>query len=134
MSEINDQKFSPDGIVATLTALPKQLQDSDNAIAAAEKNVKELEETLDIEKVNVSLNATLDGKNAEARKAQLDKALSESQEVKFAKATLASAKIRLEGLQAENKQLSRSFAAWCHVAELKAAQMILMSKGKKATR
>lgn len=129
MSEINDQKFSPDGIVATLTALPKQLQDSDNQIALVENTVKELEESLDLAKVNVSLETPLDGKNAEARKAQLDKALSESQDVKAAKVAVAGAKIRLEGLQAENKQLSRSFAAWCHIAELKAAQMLLMSKG-----
>lgn len=129
MSEQIDLRFSPANIVATLADLPKQLQNSDNAIAAAENTVNELQESLDIAKVNVSLNAVLDGKNAEARKMQLDKALSESQEVKAAQAAVMSAKIRLEQLQAENKQLSRSFAAWCHVAELKSAQMNLMSKG-----
>jgi hypothetical protein len=129
MSEQIDLRFSPANIAAMLIDLPGKLQASDNAISQAEQTVKELDETLDIEKVNVSLNATLDGKNAEARKAQLDNAISNSAEVKAAKSAVAGAKIRLEGLQAENKQLSRSFAAWCHVAELKAAQMILMSKG-----
>jgi hypothetical protein len=129
MSEQIDLRFSPANIAAMLIDLPGKLQASDNAISQAEQTVKEMEETFDIEKVNVSLNATLDGKNAEARKAQLDNAIAKSDEVKAAKSAVAGAKIRLEGLQAENKQLSRSFAAWCHVAELKAAQMILMSKG-----
>lgn len=129
MSVNNDQMFSPDGIVATLASLPKQLQDSDNAIAAAQTTVNELQESLDVAIVNASLNANADGKNAEARKLQTDKAIAASVEVQAAKAALQGAKIRLEQLQAENKQLSRSFAGWCHIAELKAAQFNLMSKG-----
>lgn len=129
MSEQIDLRFSPVNIATTLTALPKQLQDSDNQIALAQNTVNELEESLDLVKVNVSLDAKVDGTNEPTRKRQLDKVLSESQDVKAAKVAVAGAKIRLEGLQAENKQMSRSFAAWCHVAELKAAQMILMSKG-----
>ncbi len=129
MSVNNDQMFSPDGIAATLVNLPKQLQDSDNTIATAQNTVDELHESLEIAITNASLNANPDGKNADARKLQLDKAIAENQEVKAARSAWLGAKSRLEQLQAENKQMSRLFAAWCHVAELKAAQMILMSKG-----
>lgn len=129
MSVPNDQMFSPDGIVATLVSLPKQLQENDNAIAQAQITVDELKESLELATVNASLNANADGKNADARKLQTDKAIAESAEVKAARSAWLGAKSRMELLQSENKQLSRTFAAMCHVAELKAAQMILMSKG-----
>jgi hypothetical protein len=131
MSVPNGDPFLPENIVATLVSLPKQLQDNDNAIAQAQTTLDELKESLDLEIVNASLNANADGKNAEARKMQTDKAIAESQEVKAAKSAWLGGKSRLESLQAENKQMSRSFAAMCHIAELKAAQMILMSKGQE---
>lgn len=125
----DDQMFSPGSIAATLANLPKQLQENDLAIVTAQTALDELKESFELAIVNASLNAPADGKNAEQRKLQTDRAVAENAEVKAARAAWLGAKTRLEQQQAENKQLSRSFAAWCHIAELKAAQMLLMSKG-----
>ncbi len=129
MSVNNDLMFSPDSIVATLTDLPKSLLDSDLLIAQAEQSFAELTETLEIAEVNASLNANQDGKNAEARALQLKAALAKDPTVAACRAGVSQAKAKLEIEKANNKMLSRQFASMCHIAELRAAQMILMSKG-----
>lgn len=125
----NDLTFSPDGIVATLTDLPKSLLNSDSRILQEEQTLVELTETLEIAEVNASLNANPDGKNAEARALQIKKALAENLEVQAARAAVNGAKGRLETEKANNKMLARQFAGICHVSELRAAQMTLMSRG-----
>ena len=126
----NDQMFSPDGIAETLISIPKEILLIEQEIARAKSQLDEREETLQIAIVNASLNAPQDGSNAPARELQRKQAVAANAEVKIAQTGVTTARIALEQLEARNKQLSRSFAAWCHVAELKAAQMILMSKGE----
>lgn len=129
MSATNDLMLSTESIAATLNDLPMQLFDSDVEIAQAETSLGELRETLEIAKTNASLNANLDGKNAEARALQLKAALAQSPEVKEAQKEVAALESGIAEMQAQNKMLSRQFAGLCHIAELRAAQMNLMSKG-----
>ena len=129
MSATNDLSVSNESIVATLNDLPKQLFESDVEIAQAENSLGELRESLEIAKTNAALNANPDGKNAEQRALQLKSALAKSAEVKEAQKEVSALEAGIAEMQAQNKMLSRQFAGLCHIAELKAAHMILMSKG-----
>jgi hypothetical protein len=129
MSVINDQMLSPDGIVTTLANLPGDLYKSDVLLAELDAKQSDLQESLEITEVNVSLNANCDGKNAEARELQRKQALAASEDVQSARKQVSILKADIEIEKANNKMLSRQFAGTCHIAELRAAQMILQAKG-----
>lgn len=129
MSENNSNPISTDSIAATLQDLPTRLLQSDLQIAQAEKVLTELQESLELAEVNASLNAQCDGRDAPTRELQRKQAVSNDADVKNARSAMLNAKVRIESLKAENKQLSRQFAGLCHIAELRGSQFQLMSKG-----
>lgn len=129
MSDNNASPFSPDSIVATLAELPGKVLQSDMEIAKCEAVLDDLNENLELAEVNASLNAQTDGKDAATRELQRKKAVGTDGDVQQYKVRVGALKVNLEEARAQNKMLTRQFAAYCHIAELKAAQLNLMSKG-----
>lgn len=124
----NGNSFSADSIVATLARLPGDLYLSDCKVNNLENILAELEETLQIAEINASLNAP-DGKNESARELNRKKSIAENPTVQNARKVVRSRQAELEEAKTENKMIARQFAAWCHIAEVESARMILMSKG-----
>ena len=122
-------QFSVESIVMTLAKLPGDLFQSDKLIAEINTRLAESEESLQVSEVNASLNAPQDGKNAADRELQRKNALAADPEVKAARKAVASLKSEIDIEQANNKMMARQFAGLCHIAEIKSAQMNLMSKG-----
>ena len=129
MGANNGGLFSTDRIADALVGLPVSLAQSDNRIADEERKLAQLTEALELAEVNASLEAICDGKDAATRDLQRKQAVARNADVKAAQTAALTARANVEQTKAENKQLSRQFAAYCHLAELKAAQMTLMSKG-----
>ena len=124
----NSSQFSPDRIAAMLLDLPTGLYQSDCRLIDLEAIVREQAEAVEIAEINASLNAP-EGKNAAERDLQRKATLAKDETVRATKRELNAAQSNLEHEKANNKMLSRQFAGLCHLSELKAAQMQLMSKG-----
>jgi hypothetical protein len=122
--------FSPNSIEQTLMELPAQLQRSDYAIAQAERALAEHAEMCELAEINASLDAVTNGKDAATRELERKQAVSNNAEVKAKRAAVLNARAQLDELKADNKRLSREFAAMCHIAELHAARLILQAKGE----
>lgn len=126
----NDGRFLPGRIAATLDELPIKLLEIEKEIVGVNRQVKELEESVKMAETNASLNVMLDEDDkAETRKLKTNRAIATDSEVKRTRQELWDAQAKQQMLDAQGKQISRRFAALCHVAEMEAAQMILQAKG-----
>lgn len=129
MSEQNNgSPLSSDSIVATLNTLPGDLYVSDLKILDIESNLDAVKESLEIAEINASLNAP-DDTNEPKRVLKRKKAILEDASCIAQRKFVREMQTELDTAQAENKMIARQFAGYCHMAELRAAQLNLMTKG-----
>lgn len=122
------EQLSLSAIEHGLIGIPLDLEVSDIVLAQLRTNLAEAEETLDLARTNAMLQAP-DGKNESERKLNRDRAIANDADCKAAKDAVRAVQFSIAEAEANNSKLRRDFAGHCHIAELRAAQMILQSKG-----
>ena len=115
-------------IEASLMQLPYDLAAVEGSLAQLKIELDDLTSQLEMAKVNASLNAP-DGRNAEARELARKQSIATDRECVDAQHALTVKKIEIANFETEATRMRRQFAAQCHLAELRAAQLQLQAKG-----
>lgn len=104
-----------------LLALPGQIATEERAAAECRTSLEQLKQDAADAELNCIIGAEIDGKNEEARKTQRKQALAKCADYQ----TAVKAAVRKEEQATQHdiaaKELSRSFAALCAIAELRAS-------------
>ncbi len=115
-------------IEQSLIGLTASLEASDIAIASLRTTLLEQTDALEVAKTNAALNAP-DAGNEGQRKLNRDKAIADDSVVFFSKKNISDTQFKIAENEAHNASQRRQFAAMCHIAAMRAAQMILHAKG-----
>jgi len=126
---MNGPVISTAEIETMLMNLPQQLLESDLYIGSKRRELNELNEQVTFAETNAMLGAPADGKDAATRDLQRKQFVLRDADVMQAKNAARNASAAMENEEANNQQLRRQFAAACHLAEMRAAQMRLTATG-----
>lgn len=115
-------------IETALVEIPVKLETSDIGLSQTRFAIAEMNESLDIAKTNAMLNAP-DGRNESERKLNREKWIATDKQCQILRQHLSALQSTASEQEADNAKMRRQFAAYCHIAELRAAQLNLQAKG-----
>lgn len=114
-----------------LTRLPQELHELEARQHTEQQLLAEATAQLDLARINAALGAPADGKNAEDRKLQREQAISNSPDVKDARTEITVRENNAGALEIQITEKRRTFAALCHIAEMRANEMRLQATGQE---
>jgi len=129
----NRDRDMTDYLYLHLLELPGVIGGIEAEQAALVNCKREAEANLEDAKFNATLSAPAEGKNAEARKLELQAALAKSEPVKKFQKEVMQYEAEIEMNEAEAKSKRREFQACVALAELHAARINAMNRVNKTT-
>lgn len=127
----NRDKDMTDYLYDVLRGLPAVIGSIESEAAALLNCKREAQANLEDAELNATLNAPMDGKNAEARKIELAAHLAKDEMVKKLKKEVMRYEAELEMNEAEAKTKRREFQAAVALAELHSARINAMHRNPK---
>ena len=106
-----------------LAAIPGELADAERELANIGLDIKGARMDLQDAEIEAQINCAADGKNAEARKLQMDKAVRESEQVKAFREKLTGLENMQIGAEVRFNDLHRRWKSALAVAELQASKI-----------
>ena len=106
-------------LMTSLETIPHELAAAQDDLTAVKRQMSESKILLDV--IEASLSLTIEGKNAEERKAKLSVALDTHQNYQRLRATLRKESEAADGLTNDVDNLTRQYGAVCYQARLHSA-------------
>jgi hypothetical protein len=127
----NRDKDMTDYLYDALRMLPVTIGGIEAEQASMVNLKREAQANLEDAELNATLNATMEGKNAEARKLEAQAALAKDETVKKFKKEVMRYEAEIEMNEAEAKSKRREFQAAVALAELHSARLNAMNRVNK---
>lgn len=118
-------------ITDRLLSLPAEIQAHETMLAGYRNALSDAKSELSEAELEAQINCNAEGKNAETRKLQLEKAVNDSRTVKEARTKISQYEGSIMFAEAEYKGLVRQWQAALALAELQSAKINFLAKSKE---
>ena len=113
-----------------LLSLPAELREAEILVANLQVDLRQAKSDMAAAEMEAQVNAQVDGKNAEARKLQMEQAVRLSPAVTAARERLALLEAQLATAEVDQAALARRFRAALVLAELQSARIMYLTTFK----